>query len=1383
MESSYVFPSAFSDQTASAAFQAVDQHTPLVSGNSLASLICHVAHLERKLEKQAATRFFDGRDIKVGKRTPLGTGASFAVEKAEVQGSPTATAAGPDAAIKSFVAVKSVKEGDRAGASWSDVLLEIRCLLHEPLRYHPNIVRLLDIGWPPASGTAHSAFPNLILEYAEYGSLAHLQLNNGPLPFGVKQKLCYDVGRGLSILHACGVVHGDLKHENVLIFQNRYDIPPNQPYTAKLADFGGAVMDMDRQATHRLRAGTYPFEAPEMEEELTGDGIKRTDAYSFGMLVWRCAIDCSDVLVSIGVPKPLHGMPSEEDKRCLKLMKTSGSILEKAIGTIAAYSGAQKLPMESFHMLIHVLTVTLQPNPAHRALDRAQARLRGMNTETVHSYIQAKDEANAQHIESNRNRMPGSHGLNVESVGYGLGRMGDDFDVQNNLPGYRPDLPHPELGGFLFEPLKLRETLSWSHQRTVVDEFQLAAAAPYNENSPSLEPWAAAYYLFQCHLFGFGVSQDLPQACYWLHQCAQTKDGPGTVEYYAQAWHVRIHKALGVPNPLSLEAQLDQLFESVLRGHRHCATDAVEIIKLLPSDARKVYWRERMQLAQQACRVLTGSTGMPHFAHRKLRRDWEFDDLTSLGRQMREVLGDHYNASLRDLDSVNEQLDVPDGGFVFDKIVVNHKGHGLLHLAATQGKVRVMQHLMRTYNHNINLANQSHSETPLVSACRAGQYSCALLLLEHGANPDGSPYGEETPLHCLAHFDEAHQPLIAQALVDRGAQLERCSGTMRKEVRGINADWEDLLGTAVTPLARAVMMNSLGAVRVLLALGASPTAKTYEKGPGTVSAVEVAAILTLPHILEVLLQYMSMRQTDPEFALFDECEMLEAAPSLLHSNPLTLQSRLVRCGAHYQEWMKRTLRILHENRRKQRDGGQNAWQKASAYQLCRQVKLGNNDIVISLLELGALANGSSGCRPIESAIATNNAELFLGLREYGALVDAVGVDGSHGSALQLFAGRRRTSPPGTILAEILIAEGSPLDVDSQQPSASALAISHNDFDLANVLLSAGAANSINQPYLWTREHEDSETAVSLISRLVKSQTMHSVQAMNYIASQHKSTTCSLQVEPLVHDGKGLSALHRLASLDVEEVNHRQQITLQMAEVLVGMFPDSGSLGECAVDRDLGTPLTAAVLSENATVMAALLRSEHRQDLGRKVPVHSFDAGNRDSPDQSPLSLALHVALARLTELESDENLNSDKMEKLDRIMSIAKTLHTNEVSGSQLDDGMASLSLDATPTMSAIETRRDAVLESLTGLQYGRWKHVDRLAYDYGGPGNEEAEYPIDLSVLSEEKPSGWREGDEMTPEMSLRVFLQTMRSGGTFGYHVEVSMDARFNNRGRKGE
>ena len=62
-----------------------------------------------------------------------------------------------------------------------------------------------------------------------------------------------------------------------------------------------------------------------------------------------------------------------------------------------------------------------------------------------------------------------------------------------------------------------------------------------------------------------------------------------------------------------------------------------------------------MDLGVEGCREFTRGTGMPHFAHRKLRRQWDLDDVAMLHRQLREVLGDDYELCLRNLDGPEQE--------------------------------------------------------------------------------------------------------------------------------------------------------------------------------------------------------------------------------------------------------------------------------------------------------------------------------------------------------------------------------------------------------------------------------------------------------------------------------------------------------------------------------------------------------------------------------------------------------------------------------------------------------------------------------------------------------------------------------------------------------
>jgi serine/threonine protein kinase len=250
--------------------------------------------------------------------------------------------------------------------NWRQILLEIRALLHEPIRYHPNIVRLFGFSWGGSLGTS-STFPALVLEYAEFGSLAHLQTSSpNSFAFNVKKKLCHDVAKGLAILHACGIVHGDLKHENVLVFRNKAKGAGAVAYTAKLADFGGSAMDIQVAADRFLPSGTPPYEAPEARHGLDGEGLKRTDVYSLGLLVWRVILDGEN---PFGTP-PLSGhTPAQiEDLKCFD------GLLPVARDSVRGYL-LLNVTDDELGIVNFVLENTLQALAEYRSLTKVTAAL------------------------------------------------------------------------------------------------------------------------------------------------------------------------------------------------------------------------------------------------------------------------------------------------------------------------------------------------------------------------------------------------------------------------------------------------------------------------------------------------------------------------------------------------------------------------------------------------------------------------------------------------------------------------------------------------------------------------------------------------------------------------------------------------------------------------------------------------------------------------------------------------------------------------------------------------------------------------------------------------------------------------------------------------
>jgi serine/threonine protein kinase len=1055
--SSYVYPSVFSSDPA----LTPSGVRPVASNQGLASFICHVAYLYDKLQRGDRSAFLAAHRGRFVNRKRIGNGLSFIVERAELDETKTSTEAAQSSQTteRKVVVVKTVREDRHHRDQWGEVLLEIRALLHEPIRYHPNIVRLLDIRWDASTDTG-SPFPVIVQEYATFGTLDKLQLRSKPLPFSIKQKLCYDIGRALSIIHGCGMVHGDLKHENVLIFPNPYPEVPNQPYTAKLADFGGTVMDFSDDK-HRIPMHTFPYDAPESSEQLTEEGAKKTDAYSYGMLIWRCMIDSQDILEVMGLSRNAQGGVNSEAVDKIRMLKLSDGTLEAAIQSIANYFFVHKLSGASLNLVTSALMFTLRGDPNQRALDRAQVRLRGMDPVGAHFYVGVKDEANRETNERNRLQppTPGRHGMDMDSVGFALGRMGRDYDAQNNLPGFRPDLPRPERSGFLFEPLHVRQLCHWGQQEAMVRDFERFAnsqgtASDNVGGGMTPEPYTAAFFLFQSYLCGFGVAFDPVKACDWLRRAAEPPEEMAETDYLALAWLNRVHASLGVPNPYDADKQIDNLWWSTVRGHRHCIEDAAAVIAASDDPRQRQAWRQKMQQADMMYRVMTGSTGMPFFAPRKLKRRWNFDDLGALDAQLKEELGSEYDSCLRPPAGSEEESDPPpSNGYRFDNIYVNHMGHGLLHMAAVEDNLPALKHLYKKYLCDINLKNPSHGDTTLTCACRTGRFDMAMWCLENGADPNGAEFAEESPLHCITAFSEPEMDVLVTKVIAAGADIEKHSEASRKDVRGILADWEDTFSMTLTPLGRAVLKQSLSAVKILLKHSASPTNKHVDRNRANLSPVELAAVLTLPDILEELL-----RHTGDAVPVFDECGMLDAARSakITPYDPLSLQSRLVRCGVQYKENLARTLRILHDRSKKL-----NKVEHPAGKHLCNEILLGNTDIVSALLSLGHSPSGSPGFRPLLTAVKANHAPIFDLLISHDPPPITSPDDPS---ILHALASRPPHAPRDLTIANHLLTYGAPPDPTNptfDEPSPLVLAIRTGYYELASLLFAHGAGASLN----------------------------------------------------------------------------------------------------------------------------------------------------------------------------------------------------------------------------------------------------------------------------------------------------------------------------------
>jgi len=231
--------------------------------------------MQQRLVQAAAARApppstptLDANDVLLSPGRPLGRGAYGVVRRATLHGVD--------------VAVKQTPAADESGVR--ALSRELAALLRLS---HPHVVQLL--------GTADKAFEGelwLVLEFAEHGSLQSLLAPERgaarlaafgdaaalPGPTLVFHRVAVELTSALAFLHRKGVVHGDIKGENLLVFPGG---------RVKLADFGLATVAQTLRVSNASSTavqGTAGFMAPELWA--TGAALtSAADVFSTAMML------------------------------------------------------------------------------------------------------------------------------------------------------------------------------------------------------------------------------------------------------------------------------------------------------------------------------------------------------------------------------------------------------------------------------------------------------------------------------------------------------------------------------------------------------------------------------------------------------------------------------------------------------------------------------------------------------------------------------------------------------------------------------------------------------------------------------------------------------------------------------------------------------------------------------------------------------------------------------------------------------------------------------------------------------------------------------------------------------------------------------------------
>jgi serine/threonine protein kinase len=137
---------------------------------------------------------------------------------------------------------------------------------------HPNIVRVV------ARGEVTGSF-YIVMELVKGETLRDLVARKGSLPVALALRLAGEIASALELARTCGIVHRDVKPENVLIEESG---------TAKLADFGLAKQTLGGSDLTGLDEvlGTLTYMAPE-QLRASAAADHRADIYSLGATLYH----------------------------------------------------------------------------------------------------------------------------------------------------------------------------------------------------------------------------------------------------------------------------------------------------------------------------------------------------------------------------------------------------------------------------------------------------------------------------------------------------------------------------------------------------------------------------------------------------------------------------------------------------------------------------------------------------------------------------------------------------------------------------------------------------------------------------------------------------------------------------------------------------------------------------------------------------------------------------------------------------------------------------------------------------------------------------------------------------------------------------------------
>ncbi|KAF5612202.1 serine threonine kinase, partial [Fusarium tjaetaba] len=710
---------------------------------------------------------------------------------------------------------------------WSSIFTELQILKHESISSHNSIVNLLGVSWRTTT-KGGSVLPVLVLEAAQRGDLATFLKESTSLTIQKSFCLSIDIAAGVQALHEIGIIHADLKPQNILIFEDN-----DRKLAAKVADFGSAVFLNDVRGEVQLNAGTSLWQAPECYRPVQKSELIKTDIYSVALVIAN--------LMTGNYVVELLQQSEHQTQQSLELSEPIRAAIGSRVGDIIFESGIELENME-FEISARAATLiywaTNIPSRRIPQVKKLHEMLRGILNHILQ--FQISTVCTSDLLKADLDSQEFDILLKPD-----FGNLSDEDMIHTFKYSRLKTQQETSQRGSDISPKYIETTLCrWSGRvkPIVSDNKSMFKASKWLGTLRMMPPTVVKEIAKQFYSLAYASSEDI-----------ETRQ-KAAMEYAIMVfWDPQFHHG----HEGAVESALDAVYLSAELGNPEAQGIAIWLFesfdRSLPPEhtyGKTIQWL---------------STALKYGSETSLRHLRVVSPNTY--QTARQRLRTHRGGIGSDGD-LSDFYEFIDTGFGMAMSILSHGGRSpdlevaVYQSAVLSDRVDLMRQVLQVCTKGACFEFKL-GESALLYACRAGYERMSHFLLDNGADPSKASDEGATPLHFLSSFDDSCMEDIAKKLLSRGALLEARTTSAGSHCIVLDSTFGKVNGT---PLTWAVAANNQTAVSVLIALGADPFDKSSQRAAvgdrwGTLHHVTPVMYAAMTHHWEMLALLLPKRST------------------------------------------------------------------------------------------------------------------------------------------------------------------------------------------------------------------------------------------------------------------------------------------------------------------------------------------------------------------------------------------------------------------------------------------------------------------------------------------------------------------------------------------